>query len=103
MFLSRLAVIAEGATEVGFVTSLLERALGVPLHTHGIHVSDGGSNETTLDLLEALLEGGLRFAGFADNERRTWRTSTRHAGKVSLMHWVLSCFAGRRVASNRTS
>ena len=68
MFLSRLAVIAEGATEVGFVTSLLERALGVPLHTHGIHVSDGGSNETTLDLLEALLEGGLRFAGFADNE-----------------------------------
>ena len=69
VFLSRLAVIAEGATEVGFVTSLLERALDVPLHTHGIHVSDGGSNETTLDLLEALLEGGFQFAGFADNEK----------------------------------
>ena len=42
MFLSRLAVIAEGATEVGFVSSLLERALGVPLHTHGIHASAAG-------------------------------------------------------------
>ena len=77
VFLSRLAVIAEGATEVGFVTGLLERALGAPIHTHGIYVSDGGSNETVLDLLEALIKGGLQFAGFADNENKPPDTLAR--------------------------
>ena len=93
VFLSRLAIIAEGATEVGFVTSLLERALSVPLHTHGIHVSDGGSNETTLDLLEALLEGGLRFAGFADNEDKyptRWQGVADELGPL-LFRWPSGC------------
>ena len=38
-FLSRLAVIAEGTTEVGFLTALLERTLAGPLDTYGIHVA----------------------------------------------------------------
>lgn len=67
-FLARLAVVAEGATEVGFTVTLLERALAAPLEQHGIHVSDGGGHETALGVLEALAEGGLRFAGFADDE-----------------------------------
>jgi putative ATP-dependent endonuclease of OLD family len=67
-FLARLTVIAEGATEVGFVTDLLARALCSSLEQHGVHVSDGGGHESTLDLLEALAEGGLRFGGFADDE-----------------------------------
>lgn len=46
-FLSRLAIVAEGATEVGFATALLERALGKPLTHFGLHVSDGGGHETT--------------------------------------------------------
>ena len=93
VFLSRLAVIAEGATEVGFVTGLLARALGVPLHTHGIHVSDGGSNETTLELLEALLEGGLQFAGFADNENKyptRWQGVADELGPL-LFRWPSGC------------
>ena len=93
VFLSRLAVIAEGATEVGFVTGLLERALGVPLHTHGIHVSDGGSNETTLELLEALLDGGLQLAGFADNENKyptRWQGVAHKLGPL-LFRWPSGC------------
>jgi putative ATP-dependent endonuclease of the OLD family len=69
-FLSRLAIIAEGVTEVGFVRALLEKAIGPSLQQYGIHVSDGGGHETTLDLLEALAKGGLRFGGFADNENK---------------------------------
>ena len=67
-FLSRFAVIAEGKTEVGFVSKLLEKAVGADLDRYGIHVSDGGGNHATLELLEALAEGGVAFGGFADNE-----------------------------------
>ncbi len=67
-FLARLTVVAEGATELGFVTALLEKALGSSLEQHGVHVSDGGGHEATLGLLEALAAGGLRFGGFADEE-----------------------------------
>ena len=93
VFLSRLAIIAEGATEVGFVTSLLERALRAPLHTYGIHVSDGGSHETTLDLLEALLDGGCQFAGFADNEGKhptRWQRVASELGSL-LFRWPSGC------------
>jgi len=69
-FLSRLAIIGEGSTEVGFVRALLEKAIGPPLEQHGIHVSDGGGHEITLDLLEALAKGGLCFGGFADDESK---------------------------------
>jgi putative ATP-dependent endonuclease of OLD family len=68
-FLSRLTIIGEGVTEVGFCKALLERALEGPLQQHGIHVSDGNGNDNTLDVLEALVEGGLRFGGFADDEQ----------------------------------
>jgi putative ATP-dependent endonuclease of OLD family len=92
-FLSRFAVIAEGKTEVGFVCRLLEKALGSGLDQHGIHVSDGGGNDSTLDLLEALAEGGVAFGGFADNEDVhpvRWQTLiARHGGKV--FRWAEGC------------
>src|SRR6266851_4626901 len=65
-FLARLTVVAEGATELGFVSVLLQKALGSSLEEHGVHVSDGGGHQSTLDLLEALADGGLHFGGFAD-------------------------------------
>ena len=61
-FLARLTVVTEGATEVGFVAALLEKALSSSLEQHGIHVTDGGGHEPALRLLEALAEGGLRSA-----------------------------------------
>jgi putative ATP-dependent endonuclease of the OLD family len=92
-FLSRFAVIAEGKTEVGFVCRLLEKALGGALDQHGIHVSDGGGNESTLDLLEALAEGGVAFGGFADNEGLhpvRWQTLiAAQGGKV--FRWAGGC------------
>ena len=104
VFLSRLAIIAEGATEVGFVTGLLERALGHPLHTHGIHVSNGGSNETTLELLEALIEGGLQFAGFADNENKyptRWQAVADELGSL-LFRWPTGCTEQNVIAAVST-
>lgn len=67
-FLSRLAIVAEGATEVGFANALLARALGKSPSECGVHVSNGGGHELTLEVLEALKSGGLSFGGFADDE-----------------------------------
>jgi putative ATP-dependent endonuclease of OLD family len=86
-FLSRLTIVSEGITEVGFATSLLERALGCSLQQLGIHVSDGGGHDTTVLLLEALAAGGLKFGGFADNEGN-------HSGrweKIANVHGDLLC------------
>lgn len=92
-FLSRLAVIAEGKTEQGFLYGLLERALGGKLQSFGVHVSDGGGNEKTLELLEAFCDGGLRFAGFADNENKfpaRWKAVGDSLGAL-LFRWELGC------------
>jgi putative ATP-dependent endonuclease of OLD family len=92
-FLSRLSVICEGATEVGFVAALLQRALEAPLDRFGIFVCDGGSNEETLDLLEELTEAGLAFAGFADNEgiHPTRWQAVSDAQQQLLFRWRSGC------------
>jgi putative ATP-dependent endonuclease of OLD family len=92
-FLARLTVVAEGATEFGFVSALLEKAIGSPLEQHGIHVTDGGGHEATLALLEALAAGGLRFAGFADEEGRyptRWQQVAEKLGKL-MFRWKSGC------------
>jgi putative ATP-dependent endonuclease of OLD family len=93
-FLSRLTVVAEGASEVGFVIALLEKALEGPLGRFGIHVSNGGGQETTLDLLEALAAGGLNFAGFADSEAgkhaSRWEELAAKLGPL-LLRWASGC------------
>jgi putative ATP-dependent endonuclease of OLD family len=92
-FLSRLAVIAEGETEVGFVSTLLERALGSPLKDFGVHVCYCEGNDNTLEVLEALTEGGLCFAGFADDENRNttrWQRIAIALGPL-LFRWASGC------------
>ena len=93
-FLARLTVVVEGQTERGFVTALLEKALGSSLEQHGVHVSDGGGHETTLDLLEALAKGGLRFGGFADEEGGKhpdrWKKVAEKLDKL-LFRWTSGC------------
>lgn len=92
-FLSRLSIIGEGATEVGFCKALLERALEGPLQQHGIHVSDGSGNDNTLDLLEALAEGGLKFGGFADDEQsnpQRWAKVLAAQGAL-VFRWKAGC------------
>ena len=93
-FLARLAVVTEGITEYGFVTAILEKALGSSLEQHGLHVSDGGGHENTLGLLEALAEGGLRFGGFADDEGGKhpdrWKKVAEKLDKL-LFRWTSGC------------
>jgi putative ATP-dependent endonuclease of OLD family len=92
-FLARLAVAAEGATEAGFTSVLLARALGAPLAQHGIHISDGGGHENTLGILEALAAGGLRFGGFADDEGlypERWKNLGDRLGPL-LFRWPSLC------------
>lgn len=92
-FLARLAVVAEGVTEVGFASALLEKALGGPLEDQGIYVTNGDGDDTTLDLLEALAKAGLRFAGFADNEGKhptRWAKVAEKLGPL-LFRWASGC------------
>ena len=99
-FLSRLAVVAEGATELGFTTAILERAFGSVLEQHGVHVSDGGGHETTLGILEALAGGGLRFGGFADDEGKhptRWAKLHTKLGAL-LFRWPSLCIEENIIA-----
>ncbi len=93
-FLARLTVVPEGATENGFVTALLEKTLGSSLEQYGVHVSDGGGHESTLDLLEALAQGGVHFGGFADDEGgkhpERWRKVANKLDKL-LFRWTSGC------------
>jgi hypothetical protein len=93
VFLARIAIIAEGATEMGFVSALLERALGSPLSKYGLHVADGNGHESTLILLEALSTAGLCFAGFADDEGKhpiRWARVNERLGAL-LFRWKTGC------------
>ncbi|MFC3101399.1 ATP-dependent nuclease [Altererythrobacter lauratis] len=92
-FLARVAVIAEGATEVGFVTTLINRSLGEDMRRYGIWVSDGGSNSEALTVLRGLANSGLKVAGFADNEGTQtglWQEVKDKLGDL-LMRWPNGC------------
>jgi putative ATP-dependent endonuclease of OLD family len=99
-FLSRLAIVAEGATELGFTTAILERAFGSVLEQHGVHVSDGGGHEAMLGILEALAAGGLKFGGFADDEGKhptRWAKLHTKLGKM-LFRWPSLCIEENIIA-----
>jgi putative ATP-dependent endonuclease of OLD family len=100
-FLSRLAIVAEGATELGFTTAILEHAFGSVLEQHGVHVSDGGGHEATLGILEALAAGGLRFGGFADDEegKHPTRWAKLHTKLGALLfRWPSLCIEENIIA-----
>lgn len=92
-FLARVAVIAEGPTEVGFLQYLLEKAFeGNPLD-HGVRVCDGQGNDATLNLLETLSSSGLLFAGLADDEGTAperWK-KLKEKLKERLHRWPWGC------------
>lgn len=88
-FLSRVAVIAEGVTEVGFLNHLLKLALGCAPQDHGIRVCNGQGNDHTGKLLKALDEARLKFAGLADNEgvkAGSWAELKKKMGDL-LLQW----------------
>lgn len=92
-FLARLALVAEGSTEFGFVTALLEKAANGSPQKFGVHVTDGGGHTDTLGLLEALSEAGLQFGGFADEEGQhptRWQKLHDKLGTL-LFRWAKGC------------
>jgi putative ATP-dependent endonuclease of OLD family len=92
-YLARAGIIAEGATEVGFVEALLRRHLAADLLDYGLVVSDGGGNDSTLSILEGLSRSGLLFGGFADEEGRApdrWARVHEEMG-TRLFRWSSGC------------
>lgn len=92
-FLARVAVIAEGPTEVGFLQFLLEKAFGTEPLDYGVRVCNGQGNFATLELLETLASAGLLFAGFADDEgkdRGRWKALKDKLGD-RLHQWQEGC------------
>lgn len=92
-FLARLAIVAEGETEKGFLRRLFERANDPSLHDRGIWITDGGGHDESLNLLEALAVGGLQFGAFVDNEGRhpdRWARLKARLGPL-LFQWPGGC------------
>lgn len=92
-FLARVAVIAEGVTEVGLLNHFLELALGCAPQDYGIRVCNGQGNDHTGNLLKAIDEAGLKFAGLADNEgvkAGSWAALKEKMGDL-LLQWEEGC------------
>ncbi|WP_263588680.1 ATP-dependent nuclease [Sphingopyxis sp. GC21] len=99
-FLSRIAIVAEGATEVGFVRFLILRAVTKIPTDYGICVTDGGGNDSTLTLLESLSKSGLKFSGFADDEGRDpqrWAALKASLNDL-LLRWPAGCLEENVIA-----
>ncbi len=92
-FLSRVSVIVEGETEIGFICTILETLFsGNPLDA-GVRVSLGQGDDQLLDLLESLNKSGIRFAGFADNDGKSpdrWAQLNASMG-ARLFRWPDGC------------
>lgn len=100
-FLARVAVIAEGPTEVGFLQYLLEKAFGGNPLDHGVRVCDGQGNGASLDLLETLASSGLLFAGLADDEGTAperWK-KLKEKLKGRLHQWPKGCTEDHVIAA----
>jgi putative ATP-dependent endonuclease of OLD family len=99
-FLAKVAVIAEGPTEVGLLQFLLGKIFGAAPLNHGVRVCDGQGNSATLDLLETLSASGLLFAGLADNEGTDpgrWQALKQKLGD-RLQQWQNGCTEERVIA-----
>ena len=99
-FLARLTIVAEGVTESGFASALLEKALESTLQKHGVHITDGNGHESALGLLEALSTAGLRFGGCVDDEGKhptRWEKLVQKQGDL-LFRWRSGCLEENIIA-----
>jgi len=99
-FLAKSVVIAEGDTEVGFLSALLEKAFGGDPLDYGVRVTSAGGNDYALDLLEAMSAGGSTFSGFADFEGRfkgRWASLKLSMGDY-LLQWEEGCLEDNVIA-----
>ena len=89
IFLARLPVLAEGATEVGFCEILLQRGVSAHFKSYGICIADVQGQTSALNIFEAAVEGRLLFAGIVDSghdEPGRWAKVKASAGDL-LLQW----------------
>jgi putative ATP-dependent endonuclease of OLD family len=92
-FLSRVSVVVEGQTEVGFIRMILEKLFDGNLLDSGIRVCLGQGDSQLLDLLQSLENSGIQFAGFVDNDGEkvnSWKSLKENMGD-RLFQWDEGC------------
>ncbi|MDP9630308.1 UNVERIFIED_ORG: putative ATP-dependent endonuclease of OLD family [Ensifer adhaerens] len=92
-FLSKIPVLVEGETEVGFVSEVLWRILKADPKPLGIRVTHGQGDAQLLDLLQALNDSRLTVCGFADRDGGKlgrWATLQSKMGD-RLFQWSEGC------------
>ncbi|MAW60671.1 MAG: OLD family endonuclease [Planctomycetes bacterium] len=67
-FFSRLAVVCEGYTEMGFIGALLDEMVSEGVEAHGIFLTCGFGNQQARELLNTLAVAGIKASGLVDNE-----------------------------------
>jgi putative ATP-dependent endonuclease of the OLD family len=99
-FLSRLTLVGEGPTEVGFIKHILGRELAVDLLDLGIRLCDGQGNPFTLELLEEFNRAKLSSAAFVDCEgdnTKRWADLKTSMGGL-LFQWPTGCTEANVIA-----
>jgi putative ATP-dependent endonuclease of OLD family len=92
-FLATLPVVAEGATEVGFLRHLLDLTLDGLTLERGVWVTDSRGHDNALPLLEAVSGAGVIVGGFVDDEgrgRERWKALAESMGAL-LFQWKQGC------------
>ena len=85
---SKLPLVCEGKTELGFVPSFWRHYNGSDLEESGASAIYGGGHSAALDMLEDLLDAGIPCAGFVDNELEKQGTRDRISAKCPLFTWA---------------
>jgi putative ATP-dependent endonuclease of OLD family len=99
-FLSRLTLVGEGPTEVGFLQEVLGRELSIDLLDLGVRLCDGQGNTFTLELLEEFNKAKLGLAAFVDCEgdnTKRWANLKTAMGNL-LFQWPTGCTEANVIA-----
>ncbi|MBK3798206.1 AAA family ATPase [Azospirillum brasilense] len=99
-FLSRLTLVGEGPTEVGFIQEVLAREVGTDLLDLGVRLCDGQGNTFTLELLEEFNKAKLGLAAFVDCEGDNTKRWADLKATMSdfLFQWPTGCTEANVIA-----
>lgn len=92
-FFAKYPIIVEGATEVGFLSYLLEIAFkGDPLD-YGVRVCNAAGNDEALGLMDAFSNTNITYFGLVDNEGTKLGSWERLKGQLGdkLLQWEDGC------------
>jgi putative ATP-dependent endonuclease of OLD family len=84
---SKLPVVCEGATEVGFASRLLEHRLGAGFSCRGLYCLDAGGHFKALPICEALLAAGFPLTAVVDDEGKKGGGWAKIGTSAALLRW----------------